>query len=145
MPRMTKRQVNDFLTGGRHLMKLATLTPEGWPYVTPVWYHYDGEAFLVAGRTKSAWVDFIRRDSRVSACVDTCDAPYTRVLVEGSAEIVDGSWTGNWESWAIRYSGKEAGHRYYEETRHMPRALVRITPRKTTTWTGPGWHPRYLE
>ena len=30
-------------------MKLATLTPDGWPYLVPVWYDYDGEDFLLAG------------------------------------------------------------------------------------------------
>ena len=54
-------------------MRLSTLTPEGWPYVNPVWYHYDGESFLVAGRTKAQWVDHIRTDGRVSACIDTSE------------------------------------------------------------------------
>ena len=50
MPAMSRAQIDEFLTGGRHVMKLATLTAEGWPYVTPIWYDYDGETFLVAGR-----------------------------------------------------------------------------------------------
>ena len=65
--------------------------------------------------------------------------------MEGEAEIVDSAWLGDWEAWAIRYLSQEAGHRYYEETKHIPRALVRIVPRSTPTWAGPGWHPRYAE
>ncbi len=145
MPAMSRAQIDEFLTGGRHVMKLATLTAEGWPYVTPIWYDYDGETFLVAGRGKARWVANIRDDRRVSACIDTSEAPYTRVLVEGEAEIIDGSWLGEWEHWAVRYLGQEAGHRYYEETRLTPRALVRISPRTVTAWAGPGWHPRYTE
>jgi PPOX class probable F420-dependent enzyme len=145
MPSLGKRQLQEFLTGGSDVMRLATLTPEGWPSVNPVWYHYDGEEFLVAGRRKAAWVANIQNDSRVSACIDTCEAPYTRVLVEGTAEIADMSWFGDWEPWSVRYLGQEDGHRYYEETRHIPRALVRISARKMTTWAGPGWHPRYYE
>ena len=145
MPRLTNEQMNDFLTGGAHLMKLATLTPEGWPYVAPVWYDYDGEAFYVAGRRTANWVAHIRDDERVSACIDTCDAPYVRVIVEGTAEIVDPAWMGDWKHWAVRYRGEEEGTQYYEETKHMPRAYIRITPRKITTWAGPGWHPRYQE
>ena len=145
MPRLTNQQLNDFLTSGAHLMKLATLTPEGWPYVAPVWYDYDGEAFYVAGRRTANWVAHIRDDERVSACIDTCDAPYTRVIVEGTAEIVDGAWMGDWKHWAVRYRGEEEGTAYYEETKHMPRAYIRIMPRKITTWAGPGWHPRYQE
>jgi nitroimidazol reductase NimA-like FMN-containing flavoprotein (pyridoxamine 5'-phosphate oxidase superfamily) len=145
MPSLSRPQIDEFLTGGRHLMRLSTLTPEGWPYVNPVWYHYDGESFLVAGRTKAQWVDHIRTDGRVSACIDTSERSHTRVLVEGTAVVADAAWLGDWKAWAIRYLGQEAGHRYYEETRHIPRALVRIAPRKLTSWTGPGWHPRYTE
>ena len=145
MPQLTKQQLEEFLTGGRHIMKLATLTPEGWPSVNPVWYHYDGESLLVAGRRQARWVANIEGDSRVSVCIDTCEPPYTRVLVEGTARIADMSWLGDWRDWSMRYLGQVAGQRYYEETKHIPRALVRITPRKITTWAGPGWHPRYNE
>ena len=143
MPPLNKHQLKEFLSRGNNLMKLATLTSEGWPYVTPVWYHHDGERFLVAGHRKARWVANLQSDARVSACIDTPDAPHTRVLVEGTAEIADMSWHGDWEGWSIRYLGQEEGRRYYEETRHIPRVLVRITPRKIVSWTGPGWHPRY--
>lgn len=145
MPELNKQQFEAFLTSGSHLMKLATLTAEGYPYVNPVWYHYEGEAFYIAGRRRAAWVANIRSDGRVSFCIDTCEAPYTRVIVEGTAEIVDDAWLGEWRHWAVRYLGEELGGQYYEDTKHMPRAYIRITPHKTTTWAGPGWHPRYEE
>ena len=145
MPRMTKEQMDQFLTSGSHLLKLATLNESGSPYVTPVWYDYNGETFLLAGRRKARWVANIAADSRVSFCIDTSEPPYKRVIVEGSAVIEDAAWLGEWEHWALRYLGQEAGHRYYEETKATPRALIRITPGTTTTWAGPGWHPRYQE
>ncbi len=145
MPPLNDRELQDFLSSGAHIMKLATLTSEGWPYVVPVWYDYDGEAFMVAGRGKAAWVANIRGDSRVSVCIDTTDAPYTRVIIEASAEITDPEWLPISPDRAIRYLGEEAGQRYFDEMRHVPRALVRIVPRKTTTWGGGGWHPRYTE
>ena len=145
MPALTRSQLQEFLTGGRHLMKLATLTAEGWPAVIPVWYHYSDGVFLIAGRRKAAWVENIRNDSRVSACIDKSDPPYVRVMVEADAVIADNAWLGDWEPWAIRYRGQESGHRYYEETKDTPRALIRLTPRKITTWGGAGWHPRYEE
>ena len=49
MPGLTRQQLHDFLTSGRRLLKLATLTEDGSPYVVPLWYDYDGEAFSVAG------------------------------------------------------------------------------------------------
>ena len=145
MPRLNRQQMQEFLSSGRHLMKLGTLTPEGWPSIIPVWYHYDGESFLLAARSKARWLVNIEGDPRVSALVDTCEAPYTRVIVRGEAEIADRSWLGDWQPWAIRYLGEETDQRYYDETKHIPRVLVRIAPREITTWAGPGWHPRYAE
>ena len=145
MPPMNEQQMREFLTGGGRILKLATLTPEGWPYVIPVWYRYDGEAFILMGRTKSRWVAHIEKDSRVSACVETPEPPYMRVLVEGTAEIADKAWLTDWSDWATEYFDQDTAHRYYEETKHIPRVLVKITPRSMTTWAGGGWHPRYTE
>ena len=145
MPPLSDRQLQNFLSSDRHIMKLATLTSEGWPYVVPVWYDYDGQVFTVAGRCKARWVSNIRSDSRASVCIDTTDAPYTRVLIEADAEIVDSAWLPSSPERSIRYLGEEAGRRYFDEMRHVPRALIRIVPRKITTWAGGGWHPRYTE
>ena len=144
MPGLSKQELEDFLTTDDWAIKLATLD-DGWPYVVPLWYHYEDGVFLLAGRSKSQWVQHIRQDSRVSACVDSGEANHRRVQIKGNAEIVDDQWLGDWSAWAIKYLGEEDGRRYYEETKHMPRVLVKITPVKMTTWAGPGWHPRYTE
>ena len=83
MPGLTPQQLHDFLTGGRRLLKLATLTEDGYPYVVPLWYDYDGEAFSVAGRRRARWVANIRRDGRVGGLVDTEEAAYVRGGVPG--------------------------------------------------------------
>lgn len=144
MPLLSKKQLDEFLQSGRLLIKLATLTGDGDPYVVPVWYEYDGTYFYVVGRQKNRWIRHIRRDPRVSACIDTYEPPYTRVLVQGTAEILDDNyrWTGLQR--AIDYLGEEEGRRYFEETKNIPRVLIRITPRSITSWAGESWHPRYL-
>ena len=143
MSGLSQQELYDFLTTGRHLLKLATLTEDGAPYVVPLWYDYDGEAFTVAGRRRAAWVANIRRDARVGGLVDTEEAAYVRVVFQGRAEIVDDAWLHTSPARAIRYLGEEAGLRYYESTRREPRALVRVVPERVRTWAGPGWHPRY--
>lgn len=143
MPPLTTDQLHTFLTTGRHILKLATLTPDGWPYVVPVWYIYDGQSFTILARPRNRWVGYIDRDPRVSLCIDTVEAPYTRVLIKGMAEIIDRQWIGPWRELAIRYLGAEAGQVYYDETKDIPRVNIRITPQTMTTWGGGGWHPRY--
>jgi len=79
----------------------------GYPYVNPLWYAYENGAFLVAGSSRAQWVGHIRSNSKVAACIDTPDAPYSRVLVQADADIIDDSWTGDWEHWALRYLGED--------------------------------------
>ena len=145
MPKLSKNGMEKFLTTGAKILKLGTITEDAYPYVNPLWYSYENELFFVAGRSKAVWVNHIKGNTKTSLCIDTDIAPYTRVIAETDAEILDPEWTGDWEHWAHRYLGEEEGHQYYEDTKHMPRVLVQLTPRKLTTWAGPGWHPRYQE
>jgi hypothetical protein len=143
MPSLTREQLQTFLTTGRHILKLATLAPDGWPYIVPVWYAYNGEVFEILARPKNRWVAYVQTDARVSLCVDTTDAPYTRVLVKGLARIVNPQWIGPWRDMAIRYLGADAGQKYYEETKAIPRVQIHVTPQEIISWGGGGWHPRY--
>ncbi len=143
MPGLTSEQLLEFLTTGRPIMKLGTIGLEGWPYVCPVWFDYDGETFTVAGRQAAQWVANIRTNSKVSVCIDTYDSPYTRVIMEAEAVIEDDAWLHSAPTRAIRYLGEEEGMRYFNSTKDAPRCFIRITPRTVSTWTGGGWHSKY--
>ena len=145
MPRLNNDQLNEFLNSGSIVLKLGTITEDGYPYVNPLWYSFEEGGFLLAGRSKAKWVEHLIANPKVSAGIDSPSLPNTRGMVEADAEILDPEWVGDWEHWAHRYMGEETGHQYYEETKHMPRVLVRLNPRKITTWAGPGWPPRYQE
>jgi len=149
---LTPEEITAFLTrpwNGR----LATVTPEHTPYVVPVWYEYDPGAgvFYVVGRLRSAFVAHIRRNPAVAFHVaDDVHAEHTRVLVEGTAEILEGPITPR-DSPRIhalgldmsrRYLGPQ-GEAYAQKTMDRPRYLIRITPRRWQTWTGREWAPRY--
>ncbi len=145
MPPLTRSQMEEFFTIGPNIMKLSTLAPDGHPYVVPVWFWWESEKFLVAARRQNEWIKHIESDPRVGACIDTADAPYTRVLIKGTASIVDRSWTGEWKPLAVRYIGQEAGHAYYEKTKAIPRVLVSIDPMQILSWAGSDWHRKYYE
>jgi PPOX class probable F420-dependent enzyme len=133
--------------------RIATVTRDGWPYVTPVWYEFDPETrtFFVVGRERAAWVAHIRDNPRVAFHVaDDVHAQHTRVLVQATAEIVEGPTAPAasprllelTHRLSVRYLGPD-GPRYAERTLARPRVLVRITPTRWATWTGGEWHPRY--
>jgi PPOX class probable F420-dependent enzyme len=133
--------------------RIATVTGDGWPYVTPVWYDLEPatRSFLVVGRERARWVEHIRANPRVALHVaDDEHAQHTRVLVHATAEIAEGP-VAPIDSPALlelthrlsrRYLGPN-GPAYAERTIRRPRVLVRLAPTSWTTWTGGEWHPRY--
>jgi PPOX class probable F420-dependent enzyme len=133
--------------------RIATLTPDGWPYVAPVWYEFDPRArvFLVVGRERAEWITHIRADPRVAFHVaDDVHAEHTRVAVQARAEIVEGPVApaaspllGDLtRRLSLRYLGPR-GPEYAQRTIERPRVLVRLVPTRWQTWTGREWHSRY--
>jgi PPOX class probable F420-dependent enzyme len=133
--------------------RIATVARDGWPYVTPVWYELEAEPrrFLVVGRERAVWVGHIRDDPRVALHVaDDQHAQHTRVLVQATAEIVEGPVAPRASARLLeltyrlsrRYLGPD-GPAYADRTLDRPRVLVRLTPTRWTSWTGREWHPRY--
>jgi PPOX class probable F420-dependent enzyme len=149
---LTEAEVAEFLTepwNGR----LATLGPDGWPHVTPVWYEFAAASrvFWVVGRERADWVGHIRADPRVAFHVaDDEHAEHTRVLVQGRAAIIEGPVAPSQSArlgaltrrLSLRYLGPD-GPAYAERTFDRPRVLVEVRPERWRTWTGREWHPRY--
>lgn len=144
MPPLTRQELDTFLREGKYVAKLATVKPDGAPYVNPVWYEYDGTHLYVIARARSQFLQHIREDPRVALCIDTPTPPYTRVLIEGIAEIIEQDWVEMGKRMALRYRGEE-GLAYIEATRNRPRAMIRITPHHITSWKGGEWHRRYID
>lgn len=147
MPGLTSKQV-DALLATPMIARLATVREGGAPYIVPVWQHWDGKAMYIIPRERSRFVEDIRRESRVAiSCADDVDVGHSRVLIEGDAEIVEGPvpMEGRFleiaREMAFRYGGED-GLEYLAGTIEKPRYLLRVTPRKITTWSA-GWHPRY--
>ena len=152
MPQLTPEQVSEFLATPV-IARLATVKPDGGPYIVPVWQHWDGEAMYVIPRGRSRFVEHLRSEPRVAvSCADDesdmeLGTGHRRVLIEGRAEIIEGPvlMTGLMldiaREMAERYGG-EAGLTYLDGTMRKPRYLLRIVSDTMTTWEG-SWHPRY--
>jgi nitroimidazol reductase NimA-like FMN-containing flavoprotein (pyridoxamine 5'-phosphate oxidase superfamily) len=149
---LTEEELQAFLAGPWNA-RIATVTADGWPYVTPVWYEFETatRSFLVVGRERARWVGHIRDNPRAAFHVaDDAHAEHTRVLVQGRGEIAEGPIAPS-ESprlleltrrLSLRYLGPN-GPAYAEQTLGRPRVLVRLIAIAWTTWTGGEWHPRY--
>ena len=122
--------------------RLACLDAEGWPYVVPVWHHWDGEQFWVIGAKRATWARHLLADPRVALCVDE-PPTLTRVVCQGEARHVEGpSATGRWvgvaRTMAARYLGVDAVPAYEAATRDLERLLFVIEARRLVSCRGPG-------
>lgn len=134
---MGPEELHEFLTQTKIFVKLGTLGPDGWPAVNPAWYEYDGEFFWLITKELTGFCQNLRRDPRVSLCIDNPEPPYRRVIVRGHAEFVEGDWVEMGRRMVLRYLGPQ-GLDYFEATLELPRVLVRIHPERVSTWNGGG-------
>jgi PPOX class probable F420-dependent enzyme len=137
---MTVEERDEFLHSGRIFAKIATTTDDGWPTLSPVWYTWDGEAFLIVSKERTSLVANLRRDPRCGLLVDNPVLPYKRVTVRGEVEFLPESfdWIPPTREMVLRYLGPE-GMAYAEATFQFPRVPFRVHPRKIATWNGGGF------
>lgn len=147
--KLTPEQIDSFLATPV-IARLATVQPDGAPYIAPVWQHWDGTHMWVIPRAKSRFVEFLRNEPRVCvSCADDINPDHTRVTIEGVAELIEGPipLEGHTKQianeMAIRYMGPD-GPKYASKTAGRLRYLVRITPTRVRSWAGREWHQRYL-
>ena len=145
--RMTPDERETFLAQGI-TARLGCLDDDGHPYVVPVWFTHADSGFYVIPRERAAWARYLARDGRVSLCVDEPpDQPGARVLVKGTAELVEepnvgGRWVPIAREMAVRYRGAEQGLAYFEKTLNEPRWLFFVRPLRIADWVG-GWAAKY--
>ena len=149
-------QVEAFLASADStwLLKLAHLKSDGWPMVVPLWYQWDGGAFLVVGRKRSEWVEDLRRNPRCAVCIEELAHPRIRkVLAQCTAEIVEGPAVGEGSQWvpvaeemAARYTGPD-GPGAAQDVVGLGALPVRLVPRdgRLLTWQGADWALRYFD
>ncbi len=130
--RMTEQEYLDFMRG-THTGKVSTVRADGSPHVAPIWFDLDDDGtILFTTGEASVKGRNLRRDPRVSICVDDETPPYAFVLVDGAAELSE-----VWEDrlrWAIRMAGRYLGADRAEEAGRRnataDELLVRVKPQK---------------
>ena len=86
---MTPDEWHAFVLHGTRTGKVATVRPDGRPHVAPVWFTLDGPDVVFTTGATSVKGRSLQRDPRVSICVDDERAPFSFVVVEGTASLSD--------------------------------------------------------
>lgn len=135
MPPMSDDDAYAFILERPRTAKLATVRKDGRPHVIPVWVDVDDERRIVfnAGE-ESLHLKAMRRDPRVSLCLDDDTPPFSFVTIAGTAELVDDLPVVR--EWAARlggrYMGADQAEAYGERNGVPGEYLVRVTPDRIT-------------
>jgi PPOX class probable F420-dependent enzyme len=138
MKEMTREEYKRFLLENHRTGKLATVRGDGRPHVVPIWYDLDGDSLVFTTWHEAVKAVNMRRDPRVSVCVDDENPPFAFVLIEGIARLeMNAPDLAYWATRiAGRYMGAELGETYGKRNAVEGELLVRVTPTKIVARKG---------
>jgi PPOX class probable F420-dependent enzyme len=136
---MSIEEARAFLAAGARTGKLGVVRRDGAPFVVPIWFVVDVDGsviFNTGARTVKGRA--IRRDPRVSICVDDEDPPYGYVRVDGVAEVSEAP--DEMLPWATaiarRYMGDDLAETYGRRNAVAGELLVRVRPTRVVALAG---------
>jgi PPOX class probable F420-dependent enzyme len=122
----------DFLSAGTRTGKLGWAAADGRPLVAPVWFVVeDGELVFNTGK-ETAKGRAVRRDPRLTICVDLEQPPYGFVQIQGTATISEDPDELVRTATAIggRYMGAERAEEFGRRNGVAGELVVRLSPTK---------------
>ena len=132
MQNMTEAEYKKFLMTGTRTGKLATARENGRPHVAPIWFVLDGDTLIFTTWHKTVKAANLRRDPRVSLCVDEEVPPFAFVIVEGTATISENPDERLY--WATRiaerYMGADLAESFGRRNSVTGELLIRVQPTK---------------
>ncbi len=69
--------------------QFATIRPDGAPYVSPMWFDWDGEFVRMTHTRRRKKLDDVRAEPRVAVLVVDPDDPYRYLAFRGVVERID--------------------------------------------------------
>lgn len=130
MERMTSEECRSFLRSPVRTGKVATVRKDGRPLIVPVWYDLEEETLVFMTGRDSIKAKNMRRDPRVSICVDDEVTPFTYVELAGT--VVLSNDADQMRYWATRiggrYMGQELAETYGKINSGAGELIVHVTP-----------------
>jgi PPOX class probable F420-dependent enzyme len=129
---MTAREYENFMLVRARTATLATVRADGRPHAAPIWFDLDGDILVFTTGESTVKGRNMRRDPRVSLCIDEEEPPFHFVVIEGKAELT--AEDPDILRWATRiggrYMGAERAEEYGRRNAVASELLVRVTPQK---------------
>jgi PPOX class probable F420-dependent enzyme len=129
---MTEEEYRAFMLDRSRTAVLATVRPDGRPHAAPIWFDLDGDELIFTTGESTVKGRNMRRDPRVSLCIEEEEPPFHFVLIEGTSELT--AEDPDLLYWATRiggrYMGTESAEEYGRRNAVEGELLVRVTPEK---------------
>jgi PPOX class probable F420-dependent enzyme len=120
---------------------LGTTSPDGAPHLVPVWFIWDGQAFLVFSKPGAVKVRHIAAEPRVAIALGEADDDFDVQLVKARADLLD------------RPTAEVVPDALFEKYRDQLAAIgltraeyvatysqaIRIVPTRFLPWRGRSW------
>jgi PPOX class probable F420-dependent enzyme len=87
---MTNDEYRSFMLDRARTAVLATVRADGRPHAAPIWFDLDDDTLVFTTGESTMKGRNMRRDARVSLCIDEEEPPFHFVLIEGSADLSAG-------------------------------------------------------
>ena len=131
--------------------RLATVDPDGFPWITPLWFIWEDGAFHMTSVRGTRQLRNLQRDPRAAVAVDIEDETARhgiratrQVKGKGRAEILEddgGAWT---RRITLKYVPGDEGQALAERRAAMDRWLIRVAPGRLVAVGTPGAVPRSI-
>jgi PPOX class probable F420-dependent enzyme len=129
---MTNEEYRNFMLERARTAVLATVRADGRPHVAPIWFDLDDDVLMFMTGDNTVKARNMRRDPRVSLCIDEEEPPFHFVAIEGTSELAAGD--PDLLYWATRIGGRYMGSGRAEEYGRRNAVegelLVRVAPQK---------------
>ena len=131
---MNKR--DEFLKSQK-ILRLSTIDKNKTPHIVPVWYVYSAKKFYIGTNTKTQKAKNVKRNKRVSCCVDVgINAPNIYgVMIQGNANLI-------LEYTKVKTIARKILSRYFNTLENKSAkellddtdCIIEIVPEKFTVW-----------
>jgi PPOX class probable F420-dependent enzyme len=133
---MNQAEIDNFLHAPRHAI-VGTIGRDGAPQLSPVWYIYEDGRFYIGITAETAKYRNLRRDQRISLCIDGGREDVRTVMVMGTAELYPKAdplqMTMRWRLISHYITDPDEAKRYAEASKDWDGVLVVVRPRKMIT------------
>ncbi|GAB3424017.1 PPOX class F420-dependent oxidoreductase [Flindersiella endophytica] len=127
MEKMTEAEWRAYVSEGTRTGKVGVTRADGSPHVTPIWFVLDGPDVVFTTGETSLKGRVLRKNPRISMCVDDQTPPYSHVLITAEATISED--LAELRRWATalggRYMGAEQAEAFGERNAVPGELLVR--------------------